>query len=91
MAALGPTGAFSGTVAGPLAIDTYKMLANRYLIHFIDNSAALGALVRAIALPRTTFKIIGDYWLRAASRNVHPLQSSIQSKLNISDDPSRLT
>ena len=46
MAALGPTGAFSGTVASPLAIDTYKMLANRYLIHFIDNSAALGALVK---------------------------------------------
>ena len=46
MAALGPTGAFSGTVAGPLALDTYKMLANRYLIHFIDNSAALGALVK---------------------------------------------
>ena len=43
-----------------------------------------------MALPRTTFKIIGDYWLRAASRKMFIYCDRVESKLNISDDPSRL-
>jgi hypothetical protein len=91
MAALGPTSAFSGTVAGPLALDTCKeMLSNRYLIHFIDNSAALGALVKGYSPSKDNIKIVGDYWLRAASRKLFIYCDRVESKLNISDDPSRL-
>jgi hypothetical protein len=57
--------------AGPLALDTFKkMLSNRYLIHFIDNSAALKALVKGYSPSEDNIKIVGDYWLRAASRKL---------------------
>ena len=75
--------------AGPLALDTFKeMLSNRYLIHFIVNSAALGALVKGYSPSADNIKIVGDYWLRAASRKL--FHDRMESKSNISDDPSRL-
>jgi hypothetical protein len=35
-------------------------------------------------------KIVGDYWLRAASRKLFIYCDRVESKSNISDDPSRL-
>ena len=77
--------------AGPLALDTFKsLLSDRYLIHFIDNSAALGALVKGYSPSEDNIKIVGDYWLRAASRKLFIYCDRVESKSNISDDPSRL-
>ena len=77
--------------AGPLALDTFKsMLSNRYLIHFIDNSVALGALVKGYSPSEDNIEIVGDYWLRAASRKLFIYCDRVESKSNISDDPSRL-
>ena len=48
-------------LAGPSALDTFKeMLSNRYLIHFIDNSATLGALVKGYSPSEDNIKIVGD-------------------------------
>ena len=36
-----------------------------------------------------SIKIVGDYWLRAASRKLLIYYDRVESKSNISDDPSR--
>jgi hypothetical protein len=76
--------------AGPLTLDTFKeMLSNQYLVHFIFNSATLGALIKGHS-PSADTKIVDDYWLRAASQKLFIYHDRVESKSNISDDPSRL-
>jgi len=77
--------------AGPLALDTWaSRLRNRHVIHFVDNSAALGALVKGYSKVQNCIKLASDYWLRAAAHRIYVFIDRVKSKSNISDEPSRL-
>jgi len=77
--------------AGPLSLDTWQQrLQNRHVIHFVDNSAALAALVKGYSSKDDCIKLSSDYWLRAASGKVYIYVDRVESKSNISDEPSRL-
>jgi len=77
--------------AGPLALDSFSdTMHDRFVIHFNDNSAALGALVKGYSRVHDNVRIVCDYWLRAASRKLFMYCDRVESKSNISDDPSRL-
>jgi hypothetical protein len=76
--------------AGPVALDTWSTkLANRHIIHFVDNNGALGALVKGYSKVEDCIKLASDYWLRAASHRVFTYVDRVESKSNLSDGPSR--
>ena len=76
--------------AGPVALDTWSAkLANRHVIHFVDNNGALVALVKGYSKVGDCIKIASDYWLRAASHRVFTYVDRVESKSNLSDGPSR--
>ena len=76
--------------AGPLAFDTWpQILEDREVIHFVDNSAALSALVKGYSPVGDSIKLTCDYWLRAAKHRLNLWVDRVESKSNISDDPSR--
>ena len=77
--------------AGPMALDTFgPELANQPVIHFCDNNAALGALVKGYSNKECAIKIVADYWLRAAQLRSYVYIDRVESSSNISDDPSRM-
>ena len=67
-----------------------KRLRNRHVIHFVDNNGALGALVKGYSSVEDCIKLSSDYWLRAAARRVFLYVDRVESKSNVSDEPSRL-
>jgi hypothetical protein len=77
--------------ACPLALDTFgAYLVNRPVIHFVDNAAALGSLVKGYSNNQDAIKIVADYWLRASSARNYIFVDRVESDSNISDDPSRM-
>ena len=77
--------------AGPVALDTFPdLLQGRDVIHFVDNNSALGALVKGYSSKEDAIKIVADYWLRAMKLKILAYVDRVESKSNISDDPSRL-
>ena len=76
--------------AGPLALDTWlELLADQFVIHFVDNSAALGALVKGYSPSGGMLVLSGDYWLRCAHLRSFNFIDRVESKSNLSDEPSR--
>jgi len=76
---------------GPVALDTFPdLLQGRDVIHFVDNNSALGALVKGYSSKEDAIKIVADYWLRAMRLKILAYVDRVESKSNISDDPSRL-
>lgn len=77
--------------AGPVAMDTWvAQLSSRNMIHFVDNSAALGCIVRGCSSTEDLVKIACDYWLRAASRKMCIYTDRVESDSNFSADTYRL-
>ena len=77
--------------AGPVALDTFRpYLVNQRIIHFVDNSSALGALVKGYSNNSDCVRLVADYWLRTASLKATAYIDPVDSKSNISDEPSRL-
>ena len=75
---------------GPLALDTFaEHLRGRLFIQFVDNSAALGSLVKRYSPTSNMLHLVGDYWLRCASLRCFPYLDRVESKSNCSDEPSR--
>ena len=60
------------------------------MIHFVDNSAALACMVKGYSKVQDSVKIACDYWLRVASLKAFVFCDRVESKSNLSDDPSRL-
>jgi len=76
--------------AGPLALATFSnVLSDCDVIHFVDNNAALGALVKGYSNKDDAIRIVADYWLRAAALKLSPYIDRVESKSNLSDEPSR--
>ena len=76
--------------AGPVALDTWSnLLEDRHVIHFCDNSAALGALVKGYSPSGDLLHMAGDYWLRCAKLKCCIFIDRVESKSNIADEPSR--
>ena len=76
--------------AGPVALDTWAhILEDRYVIHFCDNSTALGALVKGYSPSGDLLHMTGDYWLRCAKLKCCVFVDRVESKSNIADEPSR--
>ena len=76
--------------AGPLALDTWlDVLRDRLVIHFVDNSAALGALVKGYSPSGDMLHLAGDHWLRWAHLRAFIYVDRVESKSNVSDEPSR--
>ena len=77
--------------AGPVALDTWPgLLQDRQVIHFVDNDSATSCLVKGYSPKEDSCKLVGDYWLRAASLRSSMYVDRCESKSNISDGPSRL-
>ena len=77
--------------AGPVAMDTWaSQLSGRNIFHFVDNSAALGCIVKGYSGTEDLVRISCDYWLRAAARRMCIYADRVESDSNLSDDPSRL-
>ena len=76
--------------AGPLALATFhKFLSDMDVIHFVDNNPALGALVKGYSNKSDAIRVVADYWLRAAAQKLSPYIDRVESKSNVSDEPSR--
>jgi hypothetical protein len=77
--------------AGPVALDTFRpYLFDQRVIHFVDNSSALGALVKGYSNNSDCVRLVADYWLRTAALRATAYIDRVESKSNISDEPSRL-
>ena len=76
----------------PTALKTWhQLLTRRALVHFIDNDSAASGLVRWFS-PQTDWSaIIGEYWSLAARYGIDPYIDRIESKSNLSDEPSRFS
>ena len=78
-------------LAGPLALATWpSILADRQVIHFVDNNAAAAGLVKGYSPTQDSSPLVGEYWLRAASARADIYVERVESKSNLSDGPSRL-
>ena len=76
--------------AGPVALDTFRpYLFDQRIIHFVDNSSALGALVKGYSNNSDCVRVVADYWLRTALKATAYIDR-VESKSNSSDEPSRL-
>ena len=74
-----------------VALDTWShLLEDRNVIHFCDNSAALGALVKGYSPNGDFLHMAGDYWLRCAKLKCCVVIYKVESKSNIADEPSKL-
>ena len=77
--------------AGPVGFDTFASeMTGQHVIHWVDNNAALGALVKGYSNKSDAIRLVADYWLRAAKYKILPYIDRVESESNISDDPSRL-
>lgn len=78
-------------LAGPLALATWpSILADRQVIHFVDNNAAASGLVKGYSPTQDSSPLVGEYWLRASSARADIYIERVESKSNLSDGPSRL-
>ena len=70
----------------PTALQTWKQtLSNRQLVHFIDNDSAASGLVKGYSPHTDSSAIIGV----AASCGIDPYLDRVESKSNLSNEPSR--
>jgi len=77
--------------AGPVALDTFaQFLIEQPLIHWVDNNAALGALVKGYSNATDTIRLVADYWLRLGKLRAYNYVDRVESASNLADDPSRL-
>ena len=75
---------------GPSAEATFSdKLAGRRVLHFIDNTVALSALVHGCASKLDLARMSNLYWLYAASLQCDVYLDWVPSNANISDLPSR--
>ena len=76
----------------PTALMTWReLLSHRTLIHFIDNDSAACGLVRGFSPKNDSSAIIGEYWSIAAANCIDPYIDRVESKSNLSDEPSRFS
>ena len=76
--------------AAPLALETFKeWITGRSVIHFVDNNSALGALVKGYSNNEDAIRIVSEYWIRAARFKCNLYIDRVESKSNVSDEPSR--
>ena len=74
----------------PTALSMWKdILCNKQLIHFINNDSAAAGLVKGYFPQADSSAIIGEYWSVAATWGSDPYIDRVESKSNLSDEPSR--
>ena len=72
--------------AGPVAFDTcFEHLEGKQVIHFVDNDSATACLIRGYSPKIDSCKIVGEYWLRAASARAFVYIDRVESKSNIAE------
>ena len=78
-------------LAGPLAMQKWlPMLAEKQVIHFVDNDGAASSLVKGYSPKTDSCALCGSYWIMAASHKVESYIERVESKSNLADGPSRL-
>ena len=60
------------------------------VISFIDNEGVLSAVLNGSSRSAETNIAVGKLWLDLARRNIISFAARVESKANISDEPSRL-
>ena len=60
------------------------------VLYFIDNDSATACVIKGYSPRCDSAAIVGDFWLRVASRKIFLYADRVESKSNIADGPSRL-
>ena len=66
-----------------------KELAGKKVIIFIDNNAALSALIRGDSVSGISAALVATFWFIAQEANIWTWLARVRSKLNIADLPTR--
>ena len=59
------------------------------IMHFVDSTAAEGALIKGLSRSQTLSAIAGAYWMQAGLRRICSWIGRVPSVLNVADGPSR--
>ena len=74
-------------LAGPLAISTWNsVLAQRQVIHFVDNDSAAACLVKGYSSKTDSSGLVGTYWLAVSECMTEPYIDRVESNQNLADD-----
>ena len=79
-------------LAGPIALRTWAdSLRETRCLHFVDNDSASASLVKGYSPRSDSCELVGIYWLQAAQIPVDIYIDRVESKSNLSDEPSRFS
>ena len=79
-------------LAGPIALRTWaRILFDTRCLHFVDNDSASASLVKGYSPRSDSCELVGIYWLQAAQIPVDIYIDRVESKSNLSDEPSRFS